>query len=125
MSPEGTHHRSSWLFSRPPKGPLALALLGVLCLVSASVLAVPAEVSVPIVKEHGQADPPEPGIFSHWKHDQYLCFTCHPSLFSRARKGFTHDEMDEGKFCGACHDGSTAPPTSGARATCKTSCHAK
>jgi c(7)-type cytochrome triheme protein len=107
------------------KRPLALALLGVLLFVSASVLALPAEVRVPVVKEHGKADPPEPGVFSHWQHDQFLCFSCHPSLFPRARKGFTHDEMDDGKFCGACHDGRTAFPTSGARATCKSSCHAK
>ena len=116
-------------FSRLPamlgKRPLALGLLGALVLASASVVAVPAKVRVPIVREHGKADPPEPGVFSHWQHDQFLCFTCHPALFPRARKGFTHDQMDEGKFCGACHDGRTAPPTSGAKATCKTSCHAK
>jgi c(7)-type cytochrome triheme protein len=105
------------------KRPLTFVLLGALLLVSASVLAVPAEVQVPIVKEHGNADPPEAGVFSHWQHDQYFCFTCHPALFPRARRGFTHDQMDEGKFCGACHDGRTAPPTSGAKATCKSSCH--
>jgi c(7)-type cytochrome triheme protein len=107
------------------KGLLALVSLGMLALVSASVLAVPSEVRVPIVKEHGKADPPGPGVFSHWQHDQYLCVTCHPALFPRARMGFTHDQMDEGRFCGACHDGRTAPPTSGARATCKSLCHAK
>jgi c(7)-type cytochrome triheme protein len=117
--------RPSWFSARLGKRSLALVLLGVLVSVSASVLAVPAEVRVPVVKEHGKADPPAPGVFSHWQHDQFLCFTCHPSLFPRARKGFTHDEMDEGKFCGACHDGRTASPTSGARATCKTSCHAQ
>jgi c(7)-type cytochrome triheme protein len=117
--------RFSWLPAMLGKRPLALGLLGALVLASASVLAVPAEVRVPIVREHGKADPPEPGVFSHWQHDQFLCFTCHPSLFPRARKGFTHDQMDEGKFCGACHDGRTAPPTGGAKATCKTSCHAK
>ena len=117
--------RSSWLPALLGKRQLALGLLGALVLGSASVLAVPAEVRVPIVKEHGKADPPEPGVFSHWQHDQFLCFACHPALFPRARKGFTHDQMDEGKFCGACHDGRTAPPTSGAKATCKTSCHAK
>ncbi|HEX7505998.1 MAG TPA: c(7)-type cytochrome triheme domain-containing protein [Polyangia bacterium] len=120
-----TGDRSSWLPALLGKRPLVLVLLAALLLGSASVLAVPAEVRVPVVKEHGKADPPEPGVFSHWQHDQFLCFTCHPALFPRARKGFTHDQMDEGKFCGACHDGRTAPPTSGAKATCKTSCHAK
>ncbi len=90
---------------------------------SASLFALPVEVRVPVVKEHGKADPPAPGKFSHWRHDQYQCFDCHPVLFPRARSGFTHDQMDQGKFCGACHDGRTAPPTRGARAVCKTSCH--
>lgn len=92
-------------------------------LLSASLLAIPIEVRVPIVKEHGRADPPAAGLFSHWRHDQYQCLDCHPALFPRARVGFTHAQMDEGRFCGACHDGKAAPPTSGARATCKTSCH--
>jgi c(7)-type cytochrome triheme protein len=100
---------------------LALGVAGML--MSASLFAVPAEVRVPVVKEHGKADPPAAGVFSHWRHDQYQCFDCHPALFPRARKGFTHEQMDEGKFCGACHDGEAAPPTSGARAVCKTSCH--
>lgn len=100
-----------------------LWVLGVLAL-SASVGAVPAMVSVPIVKEHGRKDPPGAGMFSHWQHEQYQCVACHPAIFPRARKGFTHDEMDEGKYCGACHDGRTAPFASGAHAVCKTSCHA-
>jgi len=103
---------------------LPLLLVAAAVLVSASLFAVPAEVRVPVAKEHGKADPPAAGLFSHWRHDQYQCFDCHPVLFPRARLGFTHDQMDEGKFCGACHDGKSAPPTSGARAVCKTSCHA-
>lgn len=117
--------RAWWAPATLQKRRLTLVLLGTLLLASASVFALPAEVIVPIVKEHGKADPPAAGVFSHLQHDQYLCFTCHPTLFPRARMGFTHDQMDEGKFCGACHDGQTAPPTSGARATCRSSCHAK
>jgi c(7)-type cytochrome triheme protein len=92
-------------------------------LFSASLFALPAEVRVPVVKEHGKADPPASGLFSHWRHDQFQCFDCHPILFPRTRVGFTHDQMDDGKFCGACHNGKAAPPISGARAVCKSSCH--
>jgi c(7)-type cytochrome triheme protein len=105
------------------KTTMTLALGAAVLSISASLFAVPAEVRVPVVKEHGKADPPAAGVFSHWRHDQFQCFDCHPALFPRARKGFTHEQMDEGKFCGACHDGKIAPPTSGARAVCKTSCH--
>jgi c(7)-type cytochrome triheme protein len=120
---EKKHDRLSWFFAAIGKRRLAPIPLGAFLFASATVLAVPAEVRVPVVREHGKADPPNAGLFSHWQHDEYQCFACHPSLFPRARKGFTHDQMDDGKFCGACHDGRTAPPTSGARATCKSPCH--
>jgi c(7)-type cytochrome triheme protein len=81
-------------------------------------------VRVPIVRQHAKLDPQGAGVFSHWRHEQFQCVACHPTIFPRARKGFTHDDMDEGRFCGACHDGRIAPPASGARANCKTSCHA-
>ncbi|MEM6729943.1 MAG: c(7)-type cytochrome triheme domain-containing protein [Myxococcota bacterium] len=51
---------------------------------------------------------PGPVDFSHWSHNQYQCFGCHPALFPQARLGFTHDAMAEGRFCGACHDGKLA-----------------
>jgi c(7)-type cytochrome triheme protein len=105
--------------------PTVTLLLGLaVMLLSASLLAVPSEVRVPVVKEHGKKDPPAAGVFSHQRHDQYQCFDCHPVLFPRARRGFTHDQMDEGQFCGACHNGKAAPPSNGGRAECKTSCHA-
>lgn len=71
-------------------------------------LAVPAWVRIPIVKPHGPNDPPQASVFSHFAHDQYPCASCHPALFPQSRKGFTHDDIDAGKFCGACHDGKTA-----------------
>ena len=103
----------------------SLVLAGAAVLASAAVVAMPVVVRIPIVKAHGKADPAEPGLFSHWQHDQYSCFACHPSIFPKARQGFIHDEMDEGKFCGACHNGQTASPASGARATCRSTCHAQ
>jgi len=44
----------------------------------------------------------------------YKCESCHPSLFQK-KKGsakMTMDLLNQGKFCGACHDGNTAFSTS-------------
>lgn len=50
-----------------------------------------------------------PVVFDHWSHQQYfVCFACHPSIFPMEPKAFNHDDMDAGKYCGACHDDSTA-----------------
>lgn len=94
-------------------------------LASAAAVAMPVIVRVPVTRPHGKADPTEPGVFSHWLHDEYSCTACHPTIFPKARVGFTHDDMDEGKFCGACHNGQSAPPASGERAACRSTCHAK
>jgi len=106
-------------------GKWSLVVAGAAVLASAAGLAMPVVVRVPIIKPHGAADPVDAGLFSHWQHGAVSVFRCHPAIFPRARKGFTHDEMDEGRFCGACHNGQSAPPASGARATCRSSCHAK
>lgn len=59
-----------------------------------------------------QPDSPEmaPVVFKHWKHQRaHKCYTCHPGVFSESEKAvFDHDDMDAGKYCGACHDGKTA-----------------
>ena len=49
--------------------------------------------------------------FSHAFHIQsFGCSECHPDLFKaeRGANKATMEEMEKGKFCGACHDGSTA-----------------
>ena len=67
--------------------------------------------------------PPEDNpkdIFSHAYHvgDQQLpCADCHPRPFmkqrdtARAKGEFTHQTFDQGRACGACHNGSFAFPT--------------
>jgi c(7)-type cytochrome triheme protein len=73
---------------------------------------------------------PVKSMFSHNSHViKYglTCDSCHPDLFDRKRgsakaKGdYNHVSMAAGKYCGACHDGSTAFNTTGPE-TCKT-CH--
>ena len=52
---------------------------------------------------------PPRALFSHRSHESFGCYACHPSIFpQQTLVGFTHQEMNEGKFCGRCHDGRTA-----------------
>lgn len=62
-------------------------------------------VRIPIVRAHGKGDPQAAASFSHWSHDEFPCYSCHPSIFPQQRLGFTHDELDAGRFCATCHDG--------------------
>lgn len=50
-------------------------------------------------------------VFSHKKHlDVYSCNDCHDGLFkaSRANPHVSMRQMEQGKSCGACHEGKTA-----------------
>jgi c(7)-type cytochrome triheme protein len=50
-------------------------------------------------------------IFPHSAHiGMYGCDSCHPDLFKaeRGKNKATMEEMEQGKSCGACHEGSTA-----------------
>jgi len=50
-------------------------------------------------------------LFGHKFHgSMFTCKECHPKLFDMKKTHgmMTMDEMNKGKFCGACHDGNTA-----------------
>jgi c(7)-type cytochrome triheme protein len=69
---------------------------------------------------------PAPGVlpaalFSHRTHGTFGCFACHPSTFPQAPLGFTHADMNAGRFCGHCHDGGIAFAVAG---TACGACHA-
>ena len=53
-----------------------------------------------------------PVIFPHWFHRiRFQCRVCHQELGFEMRAGsnkVTMDEIIDGKFCGACHNGETA-----------------
>ena len=53
-----------------------------------------------------------PVLFSHWFHRiRFRCVVCHSELGFEMRAGanlVTMDEISDGKFCGACHDGEIA-----------------
>ena len=49
-------------------------------------------------------------VFAGTTHAKAKCNACHPALF-KMKKGaaaMTMKDMDAGKFCGACHDGTKA-----------------
>ena len=85
-------------------------------------LGVPALVRIPMVKERAAGDPADAALFSHWDHDQFTCVSCHPSTFPQRRVGFTHADMEQGRFCGSCHDGHQAFAPKGKGVDCET-CH--
>ena len=53
-----------------------------------------------------------PVLFSHWFHRiRFRCVVCHGELGFEMRAGanlVTMDDITDGKFCGACHDGEIA-----------------
>lgn len=56
-----------------------------------------------------------PVTFSHKFHaGSFPCEECHPRLFSmkRTQGKMTMEKINEGKFCGACHNGNIASPAS-------------
>ncbi|MFO0747586.1 MAG: c(7)-type cytochrome triheme domain-containing protein [Myxococcota bacterium] len=85
-------------------------------------LGVPETVRIPIVRDHGQGNPPDPARFSHWAHDTFSCVACHTSIFPQRKLGFTHADMAEGRYCGSCHDGRTAFGPKDKGVECET-CH--
>jgi c(7)-type cytochrome triheme protein len=85
-------------------------------------LGVPDKIRIPKVHDHGAGNPPDSALFSHWAHDIYTCASCHPGTFPQRKLGFTHADMDKGRFCGSCHDGRTAFGPKDRGVECET-CH--
>ncbi len=74
----------------------------------------PPELRLPAdVTYQGTEASPGPVRFSHTTHVPLAgtqCVACHPGLFSilQPTRHITHEEMNAGKKCGACHDGTQA-----------------
>lgn len=61
-------------------------------------------------KAAGMDDLP-PAVFPHWVHRmQYKCTACHDELFKMkaGANPVNMDELQDGKWCGVCHDGKKA-----------------
>ena len=84
----------------------------VLALVGAFVPPVSAEYADIVLNHQSEAEGMRPVIFPHWFHRiRFQCRVCHTELGFKMRVGATKPSMDEisnGVFCGACHDGDIA-----------------
>ncbi len=57
------------------------------------------------------ADDFPPAVFPHWLHRmQFKCYVCHEGVFQMkaGANPVTMDAIQQGKYCGACHNGKTA-----------------
>jgi c(7)-type cytochrome triheme protein len=86
----------------------ASALVFVL-LLAAAVLAFPERVRIPKLSPHPPGAPSAAAVFSHGRHTAMACYGCHPGIFPQAPVGFSHREMLQGLYCGACHGRGEAP----------------
>lgn len=103
----------------------ALGRAGVMAavtLVAFAGLALPARLRIPPVAPHPAGAPAAAAAFSHVGHASMPCYMCHPSVFPQALQGFTHREMRQGRYCGACHAGVNAKAIE--KMTCS-ECHAE
>ena len=102
---------------KPPSWPLAGALVLAVVVSSAALgAAFPAVLRIPPLHPRAVAALP-PALFSHRAHGAFACNACHPGTFPQAVGGFTHEDMQGGRFCGACHQGRTAFAIAGAACT--------
>jgi c(7)-type cytochrome triheme protein len=56
------------------------------------------------------AEPP-PAVFPHWVHRmRFKCYVCHDAIFQMkaGTNPVTMESIQQGKYCGNCHDGKTA-----------------
>lgn len=86
----------------------ASLLVGFVLLVALAALALPARLRIPRLAPHPSGTPVAAAAFSHARHSAMACYMCHPSLFPQTLRGFSHGDMRQGRYCGACHDGAGA-----------------
>ena len=90
-------------------GPSLLATL-VACLIP--VMFAWAEYADVILNDNSEAEGVAPVIFPHWFHRiRFKCSVCHVDLDIKMGAGATGigmQDLIDGRYCGACHDGTTA-----------------
>lgn len=71
-----------------------------------------AEYADVVLNHNAEASGERPVIFPHWFHRiRFRCKVCHHELAFEMRAGaneVTMNDLQEGKFCGMCHDGQIA-----------------
>jgi c(7)-type cytochrome triheme protein len=89
-------------------------LTGLLCAAIMAVIAIPAaaEYADVVLNRRSEKEGVRPVVFPHWFHRiRFQCRVCHHELNFKMRVGsndVTMNEISEGKFCGACHNGNIA-----------------
>jgi c(7)-type cytochrome triheme protein len=66
----------------------------------------PADTTDEEIQFVNDGEPGKPATFRHTTHTQWLtCKNCHSAIFKKRSDNlqFTHDDMEAGKYCGACH----------------------
>jgi c(7)-type cytochrome triheme protein len=97
---QATHHRTKLRF-----------LPVVILLLAASAVA-RAEFGDIVLNNVSEQEGMRPVIFQHWFHRiRFQCRVCHNELKFEMRVGATQvtmDQISQGRFCGACHNGEIA-----------------
>lgn len=91
-------------------GPSARLALGLLLAILLITTALAVEGDIVFSRKEGEGGTP-PAVFPHWVHRiRYKCYACHPALFEMkaGANAISMDAMQQGKFCGACHNGKIA-----------------
>lgn len=89
-------------------------LTGLFCaaIMAVTCLPVQAEYADVVLNKHAEKEGVRPVIFPHWFHRiRFQCRVCHYELGFKMRVGANDVNMNdiaEGKFCGACHNGDIA-----------------
>lgn len=89
-------------------------LAAMICTVVALVTAMPvaAEYADVVLNRRAEKEGMRPVVFPHWFHRiRFQCRVCHAELGFKMRVGsndVTMNDIAEGKFCGACHNGDIA-----------------
>jgi c(7)-type cytochrome triheme protein len=93
-----------------PVAPLAAIILGITAFVAASPGT--AEYGDVVLNQRSDKEGVRPVVFSHWFHRiRYRCSVCHSELGFKMRAGANEvlmADVNDGKFCGACHNGQIA-----------------
>ena len=66
-----------------------------------------------VLKRTGSENPEirATAVFPHWRHRMmFTCNVCHPAIFPMkgGETAVTMDDLQEGKYCGTCHNGKIA-----------------
>lgn len=118
MKRSGIRGRESGVGNRTSKpwapicdGGLRRVFFLVALMIAISLCSVASAVEGDVVFKRTEGGSVPPAVFPHWVHRiRYKCYACHPEPFQMkaGANKITMELIQQGKFCGACHDGKIA-----------------